>query len=109
MLVGLYVCHKIYCFVARVYIGMSRVRMLHVFPNLYLGLESQVDFADAPPRSEMLLMSDSHSEATIIAIFSSRFRKKSSRAQVDVMKRIMSGKKPMRWTSDYNSISGGFG
>ena len=46
MLVGLYVCHKIYCFVARVYIGMSRVRMLHVFPNLYLGLESQVDFAD---------------------------------------------------------------
>ena len=25
---------------------MSRVRMLHVFPNLYLGLESQVDFAD---------------------------------------------------------------
>ena len=29
---------------------MSRVRMLHVFPNLYLGLESQVDFADVPSK-----------------------------------------------------------
>lgn len=61
MLVGLYVCHKIYCFVARVYIGMSRVRMLHVFPNLYLGLESQVDFADV-----LILLVRVNFSATII-------------------------------------------
>ena len=35
---------------------MSRVQMLHVFPNLYLGLESQVDFADDPHTDLLMIL-----------------------------------------------------
>ena len=35
-----------YCSATRIYMGMSPVRMLHAFPNRYLGPERAVGFAD---------------------------------------------------------------